>query len=263
MSSEGEAEPSAGNSPEAAVAAAATTDASEEVRSQGRLGVSKALCVGNARRTESGKTAKTNEAIFEFFTMQRISLELPGAIAWCQLTQVTKLSFDSSFKGKSMIYHDSPCSDGYVYIPLAFLVILYVVYLVECWHCTKSELQYKADVESVYDRIARMKQATPCIWWKAISYHFVRRTRQVTSVSQMVYHERVNTHVAEAEFDYSHCGFKDISKELMGLEWYSTTRLKFTKCFSFANMESENSYLTQRAQFFTEIEGLDGRSEKA
>lgn len=41
MSSQGEPEPSAGNSPEAAAAAAAaaTTDASEEVRSQGRLGV--------------------------------------------------------------------------------------------------------------------------------------------------------------------------------------------------------------------------------
>jgi hypothetical protein len=25
-----------------------------------------------------------------------------------------------------------------------------------------------------------MQQATPCIWWKAISYHYVRRTRQVT-----------------------------------------------------------------------------------
>ncbi|KFQ22873.1 Transmembrane protein 151B, partial [Merops nubicus] len=192
-----------------------------------------------------------------------------GAVAWCQLARVTKLSFDSSFKGKSMIYHDSPCSDGYVYIPLAFLSMLYVVYLVECWHChVKRELQYKADVDSVYECINRMQQATPCIWWKAISYHFVRRTRQVTRyrngdayTTTQVYHERVNTHVAEAEFDYSHCGYKDISKELLGLESYTATKLKFTKCFSFANIESENSYLTQRAHFFTEIEGLDDYME--
>ncbi|XP_034274514.1 transmembrane protein 151B-like [Pantherophis guttatus] len=255
MSSEGEPEPSAGNSPEAALAAAAaaTTDASEEQRPI-KQSLSSSLC---------------RESHWKCLLLSILIYSCLGAIAWCQLTQVTKLSFDSSFKGKSMIYHDSPCSDGYVYIPLAFLVILYVVYLVECWHCrTKSELQYKADVESVYDRIARMKQATPCIWWKAISYHFVRRTRQVTRyrngdayTTTQVYHERVNTHVAEAEFDYSHCGFKDISKELMGLEWYSTTRLKFTKCFSFANMESENSYLAQRAHFFTEIEGLDDYME--
>lgn len=192
-----------------------------------------------------------------------------GAMTWCHVTKVTRLTFDSAYKGKSMMYHDSPCSNGYVYIPLAFLVMLYVVYLVECWHCyTRNELQYKVDVESVHERVQRMQQATPCIWWKAISYHYVRRTRQVTRyrngdayTTTQVYHERVNTHVAEAEFDYSNCGVKDISKDLIDLENFPATRLRFTKCFSFANVESENSYLTQRARFFTENEGLDDYME--
>ncbi|XP_020785008.1 LOW QUALITY PROTEIN: transmembrane protein 151B [Boleophthalmus pectinirostris] len=192
-----------------------------------------------------------------------------GAMAWCQVTTVTRLSFDSAYKGKSMMYHDSPCSNGYIYIPLAFLLMLYVVYLVECWHChTQNQLQYKVDVDNVSERIQRMQQATPCIWWKAISYHYVRRTRQVTRyrngdayTTTQVYHERVNTHVAEAEFDYGNCGVKDISKRLVGLESFPITRLRFTKCFSFANVESENSYLTQRARFFTENEGLDDYME--
>ncbi|XP_043916824.1 transmembrane protein 151B [Protopterus annectens] len=192
-----------------------------------------------------------------------------GAMTWCHVTKVTRLTFDSAYKGKSMMYHDSPCSNGYIYIPLAFLMMLYVVYLVECWHCyTRNELQYKVDIESVYERVQRMQQATPCIWWKAISYHYVRRTRQVTRyrngdayTTTQVYHERVNTHVAEAEFDYANCGVKDISKDLVGLEDYAATRLRFTKCFSFANVESENSYLTQRARFFTENEGLDDYME--
>ncbi|XP_068433178.1 transmembrane protein 151B [Clinocottus analis] len=192
-----------------------------------------------------------------------------GVMAWCQVTKVTRLSFDSAYKGKSMMYHDSPCSNGYIYIPLAFLVMLYVVYLVECWHCyTRNDLQYKVDVESVAERIQRMQQATPCIWWKAISYHYIRRTRQVTRyrngdayTTTQVYHERVNTHVAEAEFDYGNCGVKDIAKHLLGLEDFPITRLRFTKCFSFANVESENSYLTQRARFFTENEGLDDYME--
>lgn len=34
--------------------------------------------------------------------------------------------------------------------------------------------------QEVYERVQRLQQATPCIWWKAISYHYVRRTRQVT-----------------------------------------------------------------------------------
>ncbi|XP_063078324.1 transmembrane protein 151B [Engraulis encrasicolus] len=192
-----------------------------------------------------------------------------GAMAWCQVTRVTRLSFDSAYKAKSMMYHDSPCSNGYVYIPLAFLLMLYVVYLVECWHChSRGQMQYKVDVDSVAERVQRMQQATPCIWWKAISYHYVRRTRQVTRyrngdayTTTQVYHERVNTHVAEAEFDYGNCGVKDISKQLRGLDVFPVTRLRFTKCFSFANVESENSYLTQRARFFTENEGLDDYME--
>lgn len=212
-----------------------------------------------------------------------------GVVAWCRLTQVTKISFNpaitSSFMtsftsslqgssgigvgGHSMIYHDSPCSDGYIYIPLAFLLMLYALYMVECWHCkARSELQCKADVDSVYERVLRMRQAQPCIWWKAISYHFVRRTRQVTRyrngdayTTTQVYHERVNTHVAEGEFDYSHCGMKDVSRDLRGLAGHPATRLRFTKCFSFTEAGPENDYLNQRARFFSEIEGLDDYME--
>ncbi|KAM7403114.1 hypothetical protein PAMA_003842 [Pampus argenteus] len=204
-----------------------------------------------------------------------------GAVAWCQLTRVTKISFNSaltssftasftsSLRGHSMIYHDSPCSDGYIYIPVAFLLMLYVLYMVECWHCRAlSDLQCKADVDSVYERVLRMRQAQPCIWWKAISYHFVRRTRQVTRyrngdayTTTQVYHERVNTHVAEGEFDYGCCGMKDVSCDLKGLEGHPATRLRFTKCFSFTEAGPENNYLNQRARFFSEIEGLDDYME--
>uniref|UniRef100_A0A8D3BG35 Si:dkey-13p1.4 n=1 Tax=Scophthalmus maximus TaxID=52904 RepID=A0A8D3BG35_SCOMX len=212
-----------------------------------------------------------------------------GVVAWCQLTRVTKISFNSALTssftasftsslrgasgmgvgGHSMIYHDSPCSDGYIYIPLAFLLMLYVLYMVECWHCrARSELQCEANVDSVYERVLRMQQAQPCIWWKAISYHFVRRTRQVTRyrngdayTSTQVYHERVNTHVAEGEFDYGHCGMKDVSRDLRGLEGHPATRLRFTKCFSFTEAGPENDYLNQRARFFSEIEGLDDYME--
>eukprot|EP00063_Salmo_salar_P085325 XP_014060160.1 PREDICTED: transmembrane protein 151B-like [Salmo salar] len=193
-----------------------------------------------------------------------------GALTWCHMTKVTRLTFDSAYKVKSMMYHESPCSNGYIYIPVAFMVMLYVVYLVECWHCrTHNALLYKVDVERVGERIGRMQQATPCIWWKAISYHYVRRTRQVMRyrngdayTTTQVYHQRVNTHVAEAEFNYGNCGGKDISKQLQGLDSFPITKLRFTKCFSFANVETENSYLTQLLHsFFTENEGLDNYME--
>lgn len=117
----------------------------------------------------------------------------------------------------------------------------------------------------MYERVQRLQQATPCIWWKAISYHYVRRTRQVTRyrngdaytttqvmwrccivllfhillpsrapsimLLSQVYHERVNTHASSSEFDYARYGVKDVSKELVDLQLHPAVRLRFTKCF--------------------------------
>ncbi|XP_051901219.1 transmembrane protein 151B isoform X2 [Pristis pectinata] len=195
-----------------------------------------------------------------------------GVVTWCHLSTVSRLAFrrpPGGGGGESAVLRESPCSSGYVYIPLAFLTMLYVVYLVECWHCyAKNRTEQQVDVHSVYERVRRLRQASPCIWWRAISYHYVRRTRQVTRyrngdayTTTQVYHERVNTRLAESEFDYARHGVRDVSKELAGLADHPATRLRFTKCFSFASAESETSYLTQRARFFSENEGLDDYME--
>ncbi|CAM4587235.1 transmembrane protein 151A [Caretta caretta] len=188
-----------------------------------------------------------------------------GAVAWCHLSSVTRLAFDGAARGTSTVYHASPCSDGYLYIPLAFLAMLYLLYLVECWHCSaQARRQPRASTASVHQLVQRMQQAAPCVWWKAVSYHYVRRTRQVTRyrngdayTTTQVYHERVNTHVAESHFDYAAHGVRDVSKELLGLAEHPATRLRFTKCFSFASARAEAAYLAQRARFFGQNEGLD------
>ncbi|XP_030638597.1 transmembrane protein 151A [Chanos chanos] len=190
-----------------------------------------------------------------------------GTLGWCSLYRITVMA--SEFNGPARLYHESPCSNGYIYIPLAFLGMLYIVYLVECWYCySKTANLAKVEISQVYDRIQRLQQATPCIWWKAISYHYVRRTRQVTRyrngdayTTTQVYHERVNTHTASSEFDYSRHGVKDVSKELQGLMDHPATRVRFTKCFSFASARAETAYLTQRARFFGDNEGLDDYME--
>uniref|UniRef100_A0A671P508 Transmembrane protein 151B-like n=1 Tax=Sinocyclocheilus anshuiensis TaxID=1608454 RepID=A0A671P508_9TELE len=187
-----------------------------------------------------------------------------GTLAWCKLCKVPVLT---PTEPEAAVV--DPCSSGYIYIPLAFLAMLYVVYLVECWHCySKTAMLAQAEVAEVYERVQRLQQATPCIWWKAISYHYVRRTRQVTRyrngdayTTTQVYHERVNTHAASSEFDYARYGIKDVSKELRGLMDYPVVRLRFTKCFSFASAQAEAAYLTQRARFFGENEGLDDYME--
>ncbi|XP_075968538.1 transmembrane protein 151A-like [Anarhichas minor] len=206
-----------------------------------------------------------------------------ATLAWCALCRVPVLGSSSSSSvplgadddATSAAYYndilhlESPCSSGYVYIPLAFLAMLYVVYLVECWHCfSKTAMLAHAEFQEVYERVQRLQQATPCIWWKAISYHYVRRTRQVTRyrngdayTTTQVYHERVNTHASSSEFDYARYGVKDVSKELLDLQRHPAVRLRFTKCFSFSSARAEAAYLTQRARFFGENEGLDDYME--
>ncbi|XP_042153754.1 transmembrane protein 151B-like [Oncorhynchus tshawytscha] len=203
-------------------------------------------------------------------------------LGWCAVCRVpvlgsgehvvvsaTAATTAASSSDLPQLHLDSPCSSGYVYIPLAFLAMLYVVYLVECWHCySKTAILAHAETAEVYERVTKLQQATPCIWWKAISYHYVRRTRQVTRyrngdayTTTQVYHERVNTHASSSEFDYGRHRVKDVSKELQGLQEHPAVRLRFTKCFSFASARAEAAYLTQRAHFFGDNEGLDDYME--
>ena len=192
-----------------------------------------------------------------------------AAIAWCRLTVITRYVINFYKTPITQTAYVSPCDDGYIYIPVAFVVMLYLVYLVECWHShTRIELQYKVDVNSVYERIQAMREALPIVWWKSVCYHYVRRTRQVTRyrngdafTTTQVYYERVNSHTASSAFNFSHCGIKDISKNLVNLEGYPATKIKFSKGFSFATVEAENEFEDQRARFFHEHERRDDYME--
>ena len=163
----------------------------------------------------------------------------------------------------------SPCADGYIYIPVAFVILIYLVYLVECWHChTRIELKHKVDVQTVYYKIRQMRESFPIVWWKAMCYHYVRRTRQVTRyrngdafTTTQVYYERVNSHTAGCAFNFSSCGVKDASKCVTGLEDYPATKIRFTKSYSFANEDSFYEYESQRNQFFRENERRDDYME--
>lgn len=185
------------------------------------------------------------------------------------MTTVTKVVVNFYEMPITRTSRASPCEDGYVYIPIAFVVMLYLVYLVECWHShTRIELQYKVDINTVYDCIQSMREALPVVWWKAVCYHYVRRTRQVTRyrngdafTTTQVYYERVNSHTSSYAFNFSSCGIKDISKKLVCLDHYPATKIKFSKGFSFATVEAENEFEDQRAQFFQEHERRDDYME--
>lgn len=59
--------------------------------------------------------------------------------------------------------------------------MLYLVYLVECYHSPiRIDLLHAESQDSVLSKITQLKLAQPTIWWKAVSYHYVRRKRQIT-----------------------------------------------------------------------------------
>ncbi|RWS26499.1 transmembrane protein 151B-like protein, partial [Leptotrombidium deliense] len=188
-----------------------------------------------------------------------------SAITWCSVAEVTRLVVNFQSFPVTQRRKVSPCDDGYIYIPIVFVIMLYMVYLVECWHCsTRLELVHKMDSNAIYDHIQQMRESQPIIWWKAVCYHYVRRTRQITRyrngdayTTTQIYYERINTHVAGSCFAYGSCGVKDISKNLVDLEKHPTTKIRFSKGFAFANLEAANEFEEQRARFFQDNETSD------
>ncbi|KAJ4442127.1 hypothetical protein ANN_11993, partial [Periplaneta americana] len=192
-----------------------------------------------------------------------------GAVTWCRLTEVSKVIINFSGYPITNKVQMSPCDKGYVYIPIAFMLMLYLVYLVECWHCTaREELNAKVHVASVMETVRLMREAQPIVWWKALCYHYVRRKRQVVRTrhggdsytTTQVYYERVNAHAAGSCFLFAYCGVRDISRDL-SLEGGPITKIRFSKGFAFANVEAAAEFEDQRARFFAEHERYDDYME--
>lgn len=79
--------------------------------------------------------------------------------------------------------------------------------------------------------------------------------------STQVYYERVNSHTAGCAFNFTNCGFKDVTKIVTGLEDYPATKIRFSKSFSFLHPDAKCEYEDQRNQFFLENERRDDYME--
>ncbi|VDM91876.1 unnamed protein product [Litomosoides sigmodontis] len=166
-------------------------------------------------------------------------------------------------------YSYGPCSQGYNFISIAFGIMLYIVYMMECWHNrTKISKIKKVNHIEAMEYIEKMRNAPPIVWWRSICYHYVRRTRQViryrngdTISALQTFYERVNSHAAGSVFVYDACGVKDISKSLVDLERYPITKIDITKGFIFACMQAANEFEDQRSRFFIENEIRDDYME--
>lgn len=192
-----------------------------------------------------------------------------AAVTWCRCANVTKVVINFSRYPIKSTKHVSPCDDGYIYIPVAFMGMLYLVYLVECYHSPiRIDLLHAESQDSVLSKLSQLKAAQPTIWWKAVSYHYVRRKRQITRyrngdnyTTTQVYYERINTHAATSFYYYDYCGVKDISKELVLDPKIPITKIALTKGFAFSNMRSATEFEEARSRFFAEQELRDDYME--
>ena len=115
-------------------------------------------------------------------------------------------------------------------------IILYSLYLMECSYATdKIQLctQNTTNIDQIKEKINKMKNSDPVIWWKATCYHYARRKRRTTQyrrgtyfVSTKVYQERMNSFTSSSSFNFSCCGVKDISNNLI-LDQSSGPIIKF------------------------------------
>lgn len=168
-----------------------------------------------------------------------------------------------------LIYQHGPCAQGYNFVPIVFGLMLYIVYLMECWHSrTKVINMKKIRVEDALNYIGALRTSPPIVWWKSVCYHYTRKTRQVTRYrngdavsATQIYYERVNSHQAGSMFIYETCGFRDISKSVLGVEKFHVTRVRLTRSFVFANMQAATEFEQQRSRFFNENETKDDYME--
>ncbi|XP_013136222.1 PREDICTED: transmembrane protein 151B-like [Papilio polytes] len=188
-----------------------------------------------------------------------------SSVAWCNTAEIDRELIDLNTFPIKRTVRESPCDVGYAYIPIAFVLLLYLVYLVECYHSTaRIQLARRVDVAAVSTRVHAMRNATPRVWWKAICYHYVRRKRQVTRyrngdayTTTQVYYERVNTHSASTSFAHACCGQRDASRNLVLDSKTPITKVRFSKGFAFANIEAASEFEDQRSRFFAEHERFD------
>ncbi|CAA93883.2 Transmembrane protein 151 homolog [Caenorhabditis elegans] len=168
-----------------------------------------------------------------------------------------------------LIYQHGPCAQGYNFVPIVFGLMLYIVYLMECWHSrTKIINMKKVRVEDALDYITALRTSPPIVWWKSVCYHYTRKTRQVTRYrngdavsATQVYYERMNSHQAGSMFIYDTCGFRDISKSILEVEKFHVTRIRLSRSFVFANMQAATEFEQQRSRFFNDNETKDDYME--
>ncbi|XP_047739824.1 transmembrane protein 151B-like [Hyalella azteca] len=190
-----------------------------------------------------------------------LTLLIGACIAYIALCRVSK----ERSRSQCLDLYLTLTGEGGWYVAVACLVIIYVIYLVECCLCPlRHKWSRSSPAAEVGVLVESLVTALPVIWWKAVCYHYVRRSRHTTRFrdggafsTHEVFYQRINSRTAESRFEFSRCGVRDVSKKLVNLSRYPFLKLKFSKGFAFSNLEASVEFEEQRTRFFQEHESWD------
>ncbi|PAV91343.1 hypothetical protein WR25_04355 [Diploscapter pachys] len=163
------------------------------------------------------------------------------------------------------IHQHGACAQGYNLVPILLAVMLYTIYIMECWNCRRKLANMKKiSIDDAVKYLNLLRESIPVVWWKSVNYHYARRTRQITRYrngdtlpATQVFYERVDTQAAGSVFIYENCGIKDITRQIAQLNKHRVTRIRLSKGFVFACLQAANEFEEQRTRFFNENEAKD------
>ncbi|KAJ1353580.1 hypothetical protein KIN20_010233 [Parelaphostrongylus tenuis] len=176
--------------------------------------------------------------------------------------QCRTISEEDECEETKRVYHHGPCAHGYNFVPIVFGLMLYIVYVMECWHSRsklamlKKLLCGRVSAGRGFETAFRDLGSIALLLLTCGVY----RNGDAVPTTQ-VYYERVDSHSAGNVFIYDVCGVKDISKSVVDIERFPLTRVRVNRGFVFACIQAAREFEQQRTRFFNENETRDDYME--
>lgn len=142
----------------------------------------------------------------------------------------------------------------------SLIVVIYLVYVVECWfspyRCRFSDARRRVvDTRAAYDLVTSLRNSLPVVRWTAVSYHYIRST--VSSVGATTplhrhqsFKQRVVTRRDSTLYHYALQDLLDRSASLVDLEAFPVTWLRISCQFSFGSAAARRDFARQRDAFY-------------
>ena len=123
------------------------------------------------------------------------------------------------------------------------------------------ELRGKTVVIWLLGMIVSLSRLCHPHFWATFSVNWASNGLLFIFKYPQVYYERVNSYTTGSAYNFAAAGCRDMSRQLIDLENFPATKIRFTKGFSFDCADAEADFEGQRGDFFQENELRDDYME--